>query len=852
MDEVQYVLSRVLLQDFTGVPAVVDIAAMRDAVVRLGGKADVINPTCPVDLVIDHSVQVDKFGSKDAAAFNLKREFERNRERFQFLKWGSSAFKGLRIVPPGSGIVHQVNIEYLARVVFEKDGLLYFDTLVGTDSHTPMANGLGLVAYGVGGIEAEAAMLGTPLSLLLPPVVGVKIVGDGLPAGTTATDLVLTITRDLRKLGVVGKFVEFYGPGVQKLTVAQRTTISNMSPECGSTVGFWPVDEMTLEYLRLTGRSEAHINRIKAYCQATGMFVYHDEKKDTVPQYATSITIDLATIVSCVSGPKRPHDYVALTDIKKDFTASLAAPVGFKGFGDIPNKDEKVAFSYEGKQYELTHGDVVLAAITSCTNTSNPEVLIAAGLLAKKAVEAGLAVKPYIKTSLAPGSWAVRSYLEDAGLMTYLEKLGFFIVGAGCTSCIGNSGPLPDEVREAIEKGKLISVGVLSGNRNFEGRIHSHIPANYLASPPLVVLFALAGRLGVDFSTEAVGKNAEGKDVMMKDIWPTPKEIQDLIMSSVKRDMYAKCYENITEGTPEWKALGTSSSSNNNNSNNGDGDAAMKGKEEDGGASCYPWDDKSTYIHSPPFFDSVVSKSSPTLSDMGAIENARCYGLFGDSVTTDHISPAGRIAARSPAATYLADQGVARKDFNSYGSRRGNDLVMARGTFSNTRIINKFIGKASPTTLHLPSGEEMSFFDAAMKYKEEKTPLIILAGAQYGSGSSRDWAAKGVFLHGVKAVIAVSYERIHRSNLVLFGVLPLQFKEGESAESLGLTGKESFFIDVAEALKSMKTVKVVAKKTEQGGNDVTFEAVVRVDTSTELEYFLHGGVLNYKIRQAVQ
>merc|ERR1712137_314324 len=816
--EVAFKPARVLMQDFTGVPAVVDLAAMREQIKVLGGDPKSINPEVPVYLVIDHSVQVDKFNSPDALEFNLTKEFERNKERFQFLKWGAKAFNGLTIVPPGAGIVHQVNLEYLARGVFAQDGVLYPDSLVGTDSHTPMINGLGIVGWGVGGIEAEAVMLGQPISMVLPQVIGYKLVGE-LPPQATATDLVLMITKNLRAKGVVGKFVEFYGPGVASLSLADRATISNMSPEYGATIGFFPADEKALGYLRLTGRDEKRVAYIEAYLKAQNMFRnYNDESSD--PVYTDTLELDLSTVVPCLSGPKRPHDYVALSQMKEDFGNCLKNPVGFKGFNIAEDQlNKQVEVEYEGEKTNLSHGSVVIAAITSCTNTSNPSVMISAGLLARNAVKRGLKVKKFVKTSLAPGSNVVTQYLEKSDLLPYMKQLGFDIVGYGCTTCIGNSGPLPEPVAEAIEQNDMVCCGVLSGNRNFEGRIHPHVRANYLASPPLVVAYALAGTTLINFDEQPLGVDSDGNDVFLKEIWPSSEEIAETIQKNVLREFFTEVYKSVTEGTDGWNSL------------NAPDDA------------LYPWDEESTYIHHPPFFQTMEKEVEPITT----VTNARCLLNLGDSITTDHISPAGSISIRSPAARYLQERAVERKDFNSYGSRRGNDQVVARGTFANTRLVNKFIGKAAPKTVHHPSGEVLDVFDAADKYIQEGTPLIILAGANYGSGSSRDWAAKGVWMQNVKAVIAVSYERIHRSNLVLFGVMPLEFKEGDSADSLGLTGKETFSIELDSNITPGMDVTVNV----QGGAIDKFVVKLRVDTVSEVAYYNNGGVLNYVIRNRV-
>jgi len=814
--EIQFNVGRVLLQDFTGVPVVVDLAAMRDATKRLGGDPAKINPAVPVDLVIDHSVQIDSYGSANSLQTNLDLELHRNRERFIFLKWGSKSFENVTIVPPGAGIVHQVNLEYLARGVFERNGTLYPDSLVGTDSHTPMVNGLGVLGWGVGGIEAEAAMLNQPISMVLPEVIGVKLTGT-LPAGSTATDLVLAITAALRKKGVVEKFVEFYGPGTGSLSIADRATISNMAPEYGATVGFFPMDQKSLGYLRLTGRSEEKIAYIEAYLKAQGLF--RDYHAGTDPVFTDNLEIDLKNISPAMAGPKRPHDYVPLKEMKKDFSACLSNKVGFKGYG-IAEADIKKSAKFElnGREFTLNHGSVVIAAITSCTNTSNPSVMIAAGLVAQKAVAHGLTVNRHVKTSLAPGSGVVTEYLTKSGLLPSLEKLGFFLAGYGCTTCIGNSGPLIDVVADAIEANDIVAAGVLSGNRNFEGRIHPNVRANYLASPPLVVAYALAGTVNIDFDTEPLGTSTDGKPVFLKDIWPSHEEVEQAVSKNVLREMFSETYQKVTHGNAGWNELSASNS------------------------TLYPWDNASTYIHFPPYFDKMTKEIAPETE----IKGAHALLNLGDSITTDHISPAGNISRKSPAARFLEARGVEAKDFNSYGARRGNDEVMARGTFANIRLVNKLIGngKAGPQTVHVPSGQVLDIYDAAEKYISEKTPLVILAGAMYGSGSSRDWAAKGVWMQNVKFVVAVSYERIHRSNLVLFGVIPLQFKSGENADTLGLTGKEKFSLDVTGAKPGQEvTVQV------EGGKVTSFKTTLRFDTETELNYFKHGGVLNYVIRE---
>lgn len=809
--------ARVLLQDFTGVPCVVDLAAMRDAVKSLEADPTKINPLVPVDLVIDHSVQVDEARTATALQINLDKEMERNFERFEFLKWGSKSFDNLQIVPPGSGIVHQVNLEYLARVVFNKDGILYPDSVVGTDSHTTMVDGLGVVGFGVGGIEAQAVMLGQHMSMVLPQVVGFKLTGE-LPPAATATDVVLMCTSMLRKLKVVGKFVEFFGPGVQSLSLADRATIANMAPEYGATVGFFPLDKRGVDYLKQTGRTQTQISYIEEYLKAQNMFLNYDET-DAECEYNEVIELDLSTVVATLAGPKRPHDAVPLSIMKKDFNECLTAPVGFKGYGLQSEEAQKTAkFTFEDKEYQLSAGSVVIAAITSCTNTSNPSVLIGAGLVAKKAVEKGLTTLPYIKTSFAPGSHVATKYLEKAGLNTYLDKLGFNTVGYGCTTCIGNSGDIPAVVEEAINNNGLVASAVLSGNRNFEGRVHPSTRANYLASPPLVVAYALAGTVDIDFETTPVGKNAAGEDVFFKDIWPTRDEIAAIEAECVTAEMFTEVYSNITQGTEAWRKLEVSAT------------------------QLYPWSDKSTYIHQPPYFAGMELKPN----QLTPIENARVLLNLGDSITTDHISPAGKIAANSPTGVFLTGLGVKPAEFNSYGARRGNDLVMMRGTFANNRIVNKLLGgKASAKTLYVPTNEEMFTYDAAAKYKENNIPTIIFGGEMYGSGSSRDWAAKGPMLQGVRAVIAQSFERIHRSNLIGMSVLPLQFLDGQSADSIGLTGKEEFTIVFPEqwAVNQEIVIKVV------GNEKVTeFKVKSRIDTAIEIEYYKNGGILQYVIR----
>jgi len=794
--EINFRPARVLLQDFTGVPCVVDLAAMRDALRTRGADPKLANPLIPVDLVIDHSVQVDKFGTTDSFSFNALMEFQRNQERYAFLKWGQSSFKNFRVVPPDTGIVHQVNLEYLAPVVFEQDGAAYPDTLVGTDSHTTMINGLGVVGWGVGGIEAEACMLGQPTSMLLPAVVGFKLTGR-LPAGSTATDLVLTVTQMLRKKGVVGKFVEFYGDGVGALSVADRATIGNMAPEYGATIGVFPIDQMSLDYLRLTNRPAHQIALVEAYAKEQGLFRVDGAAE---PMYSDTISLDLSTVVPSLAGPKRPQDRINLPDVKQNFLTGLgAAP-----------KTAQVA-----SNGTIHDGSVVIAAITSCTNTSNPSVMIAAGLVAKKAVERGLNVKPWVKTSLAPGSKVVMDYLHDAGLIPFLEKLHFNLVGYGCTTCIGNSGPLPDEVAAAVQQGKLTVAAVLSGNRNFEGRINSLVRANYLASPPLVVAYALAGRVDLDLVNEPIGQDSSGKDVFLKELWPTPEEVQAAVTKSVRQEMFAKQYAEVFAGDQTWNSIHVPQ------------------------GDLYEWSEKSTYIKRAPYFDEKTA-------GVHDFEKMRALAVLGDSITTDHISPAGNIAVDSAAGKYLISLGVKQADFNSYGARRGNHEVMVRGTLANVRLKNQMApGTEGGWTTHLPSNERMFIYDAAVRYHQENVPLVIIAGKEYGSGSSRDWAAKGVLLLGVRAVIAESFERIHRSNLVGMGVLPLEFVDGQNRESLGLTGLESYAIQgVAAAVDSTgKTrVRVIA-------DGKSFDVRARIDTPVEAEYYRSGGILPYVLNQ---
>jgi aconitate hydratase len=826
MEELPFKPARVILQDFTGVPVVVDLAAMRAAMSRLGGDPKKINPLVPVDLVIDHSVQVDRFASADALAENSRLEFQRNKERYQFLRWGQKAFDNFQVVPPATGIVHQVNLEYLAKVVLRrKQGSEFVampDSLVGTDSHTTMIDGLGVVGWGVGGIEAEAVMLGQPIYMLTPEVIGFKLTGQ-LPEGATATDLVLTVTQMLRKKDVVGKFVEFYGPGVATMSLPDRATIANMSPEYGATMGFFQVDSETLNYLRRTGRAAEDIDLVERYTKEQGLFRTENSPD---PVFTDSLSLDLSTVVPSLAGPKRPQDRVALKDLKTSFTSALKAPIKERGFAlDDAGTQRTVPLEIKGQKTELKPGSVVIAAITSCTNTSNPSVLIAAGLVAKKAVERGLSVKPFVKTSLAPGSRVVTEYLKQAGLTPYLDQLGFNLVGYGCTTCIGNSGPLPTEVSKAIESAPdLVVSAVLSGNRNFEGRVHAQVKANYLASPPLVVAFALAGTTDIDLSTQPVGTGKDGKPVLLKEIWPSQSEVNELMQKCVTPEMFKKMYANVFEGSAEWQKI------------------------QIGSGDLYQFDDKSTYIQEPPFFIGLEREPG----SIKPIQNAKVLAVLGDSITTDHISPAGDIEKSSPAGQYLQAQGVAIEDFNSYGSRRGNDRVMTRGTFANVRLRNQLApGKEGPWTTHLPSGQVMTIYDASVKYKEAKTPLVVLAGKEYGSGSSRDWAAKGPHLLGVHAVIAESYERIHRSNLVGMGILPLQFKQGENRESLGLTGNETFNIEgINDQLKARQQVTVVA--TTADGKKITFNTTARIDTPVEVEYYRNGGILQTVLRRLLK
>ncbi|MBS0383388.1 MAG: aconitate hydratase AcnA [Proteobacteria bacterium] len=835
--EISFLPARVVLQDFTGVPCVVDLAAMRDAMVALGGNPKKINPLSPVELVIDHSVQVDVFGEADALQKNAEIEFKRNHERYAFLRWGQKALDAFKVVPPSTGIVHQVNLEYLSRVVMtrEIDGKTWAfpDTLFGTDSHTTMVNGLGVLGWGVGGIEAEAAMLGQPSSMLIPQVVGFKLT-NALPDGATATDLVLTVTQMLRKHGVVGKFVEFFGPGLQHLPLATRATLGNMSPEYGATCAICPIDKESINYLRLSGRTAAHIDLIETYAKAQGL--WHDEHTPQ-PEFSSIVELDLASVKPSLAGPKRPQDRVLLTDMRESYKNAMHA-LGENGKEKWDRQKER--FLNEGgstavgraaaeKEFspevcphyehcELEDGSVVIAAITSCTNTSNPAVMIGAGLLARNAAARGLKPKPWVKTSLAPGSKVVTDYLEKTGLMRDLEKLGFYLVGYGCTTCIGNSGPLPEDVSKRVSEHDYAVAAVLSGNRNFEGRIHSEVKMNYLASPPLVVAFAIAGTIDIDLSKQPLGQDQQGKDVYLKDIWPSNAQITELVASSIDAGMFTKNYGEVFKGSDAWNAV-----------------EVPEGDQ-------YAWDGKSTYIKNPPYFDGMTM----ALPRHGDIRGAYCLGLFGDSITTDHISPAGAIKKDSPAGKYLMARGVEPKDFNSYGSRRGNDDVMVRGTFANIRIKNRLLdGVEGGYSLHVPSGEQLSIYDAAMKYKAEKTPLIVIAGKEYGTGSSRDWAAKGTLLLGVNAVIAESFERIHRSNLVGMGVLPLQFKDGENAQSFGLTGKETFAITGLDG-GDAKMANVVA--TDKDGKQKEFDVRVMLLTPKERDFYKHGGILQYVLR----
>jgi aconitate hydratase len=816
--EIAFMPARVLTQDLTGVPAIVDLAVMREAMKRMGGDPKKINPLAPCDLVIDHSVQVDRFGSPEAFHLNSQIEYERNVERYAFLRWGQKAFSNFRVVPPDTGICHQVNLEYLGQVVFRAkengETLAYPDTLVGMDSHTPMINGLGVVGWGVGGIEAEAALLGKPLIMLIPDVIGFKLHGR-LPEGATSTDLVLTVTQMLRKKGVVEKFVEFYGTGLSSLSIADRATIGNMSPEYGATIGFFPPDDETLKYLELTGRDPALIRLVEAYCKEQGLF-RTDASPD--PTFTDTLELDLSTVEPSLAGPRRPQDRVPLKQAKLSFQQALPSLLRSGDAG------RTVSVQLNGDRISLGHGTVVISAITSCTNTSNPSVMVGAGLLAKKAVERGLKSKPWVKTSLAPGSKVVTDYLKDTGLLPYLERLGFYLVGYGCTTCLGNSGPLPEPISAAVQEGDLVAVAVLSGNRNFEGRIHPEVRANYLASPPLVVAYALAGNMDVDLTSEPLGNDPKGNPVYLKDIWPTPEEIRDAIRKSVKSDMFKKEYSEVFEGDKRWKSM-----------------PLPEGE-------FFAWDPNSTYVRQAPFFvDMPVKPAKPK-----DIHGARVLAVLGDSITTDHISPVGSIERNGPAARYLMEHGVEPKDFNQYGARRGNHEVMMRGTFANIRLKNQLApGTEGGWTMHLPDKKRMFIYDAAMQYQKEGVPLIVIAGKEYGSGSSRDWAAKGPRLLGVKAAFAESYERIHRSNLIGMGILPLQFKAGENVESLGLTGFETYEVTgISDGLKTGKELTVKAKNDE--GKVQEFKVTCRIDNPAELDYYHHGGILEYVLRQLLQ
>ena len=815
--EIAFTPARVIMQDFTGVPCIVDLAAMREAIVRLGGDAQRVNPLAPAELVIDHSVQVDEYGTADSLKHNNEIEFNRNGERYMFLRWGQTAFSNFKVVPPNTGIVHQVNIERLARVIFS-DGAgkkaAYPDTLVGTDSHTTMVNGLGVLGWGVGGIEAEAAMLGQPVTMLIPQVIGFKLTGS-LPAGTTATDLVLTVTEALRKKGVVDKFVEFFGDGLKGLPLADRATIANMSPEFGSTCAIFPIDEETIRYLELTGRPAEQIALVEAYAKAQGLWRVNGAP---AADYTDVVELDLSTVEPSLAGPKRPQDRVPLRSAKKVYESSVKKMAEERAQKN-PKATGTATASVGGRSFEVKDGAVLIAAITSCTNTSNPAVLVAAGLLARNAGARGLSSKPWVKTSLAPGSRVVTDYLQKAGLLKDLEALGFYTVGYGCTTCIGNSGPLKPEISEAVRAADVVACSVLSGNRNFEGRVHPEIKMNFLASPPLVVAYALAGNLDIDITTEPLGQGKDGKPVYLKDIWPSAQDVAAAVGASVDSAMFKKGYANVFAGDANWNAIKTPA------------------------GKIYAWDGKSTYVKNPPYFDGMTMTPAP-LTD---ISGARALAVLGDSVTTDHISPAGNIAKSSPAAKYLVAQGVQAADFNSYGARRGNHEVMMRGTFANIRLRNLLLpGTEGGVTLHIPSGEQMAIFDASVKYKAAGTPLVILAGKEYGTGSSRDWAAKGTMLLGVKAVIAESFERIHRSNLIGMGVLPLQYNDGQNVQSLGLTGKETF--EIAGLNRgAAKSVKVMAKADD--GKTTEFEARLRIDTPKELDYYQHGGILQYVLRQ---
>ncbi len=819
--EIPFMPARVVLQDFTGVPCVVDLAALRSAMVRMGGDPSKINPIIPVDLVIDHSVQVDAFGSSDALRINAEYEFARNLERYEFLHWGQKAFKNFKVVPPNTGIVHQVNLEYLAKVVQTgADGTVYPDTLVGTDSHTTMINGIGVLGWGVGGIEAEAAMLGQPIYMLMTEVIGVKLTGQ-LREGATATDLVLVVTQILRKRGVVDKFVEFFGAGLSKLSLPDRATIANMAPEYGATMGFFPVDAEALNYLRRTGRDAALVSLVEEYSKAQGLY-RTDESAD--PIYHDIVELDLSSVEPSLAGPQRPQDRILLREMKASFKNALRAPVNERGYALRDEDLNRTAVIRNGATHEMKHGAVVIAAITSCTNTSNPSVMLGAGLLAKKAVEKGLTRQPHVKTSLAPGSKVVTEYLDKAGLTPYLNELGFQTVGYGCTTCIGNSGPLPTEVSEAVHESDLVAAAVLSGNRNFSGRISADVKANYLASPPLVVAYSLAGTVDIDFDNEPIGTGKDGQLVYLKDIWPSQKEVLDAITSSVTAQMYREQYGNVYHGNPDWNAI-----------------------PSDAG-EVYQWKDSSTYIQEPPFFVNMPAEAQ----SVQPIAGARALALFGDSVTTDHISPAGNIAKDSPAGQYLLNKGVERKDFNSYGTRRGNDRVMTRGTFANIRLRNMLVpGTEGSVTVHLPTGEITNIYEASQRYIADKTPLVILAGRDYGMGSSRDWAAKGTFLLGVRAVIAQSFERIHRSNLAMMGVLPLVFTEGQSWQDIGITGREFFTVEgLTDDIQPKQKLTVVARS--ESGEEKRFTVTARLDSPVEVEYYKNGGILQTVLRNFIK
>jgi aconitate hydratase len=813
--EVPFKPARILLQDFTGVPAVVDLAAMRDGLARLGGNPAKVNPLVPVDLVIDHSVQIDVFGTADALQKNVDIEFERNEERYKFLRWGQDAFDNFRVVPPGTGICHQVNLEYLGQCVWTSTNggttFAYPDTLYGTDSHTTMVNGLGILGWGVGGIEAEAAMLGQPIAMLIPDVIGFRLTGK-TAEGITATDVVLTVTQMLRRKGVVGKFVEFYGPGLDDLGLPDRATIGNMAPEYGATCGYFPVDKIALDYLRLSGRDTHRVALVEAYLRAQGMF--HEPGKPD-PIFTDTLELDLSTVVPSMAGPKRPQDRVALKDISSSFKSDLTMGLG------VPADEAGVSVKVEGKNYELTHGDIVIAAITSCTNTSNPSVLVAAGLVARKAHAKGLRPKPWVKTSLAPGSQVVTEYLDKSGLSADLDAIGFNTVGYGCTTCIGNSGPLDDAIVDAIEDNRLVGTAVISGNRNFEGRVHANVRANYLASPPLVVAYALLGKVTVDITTEPLGIGNDGNPVYLRDVWPTNKEISDIIATSLSRDQFLKRYGDVTKGPKQWQDI-----------------------EIEAGSATYRWNDGSTYVKNPPYFDGITMVPKP----VGDVTGARVLAELGDSITTDHISPAGNIRKASPAGEYLGERQVQQKDFNSYGARRGNHEIMMRGTFANIRIRNEMLSNVEGgMTRHFPSGAQMPIYDAAMRYKSEGVPLVIFGGKEYGTGSSRDWAAKGTFLLGVKAVIVESFERIHRSNLVGMGVLPLTFKEGTDRKTLGLVGDEVIDIVGLDTIAPRMDLSLVIHRSN--GVVDTVPVTCRIDTVDEVGYYQHGGILQYVLRQ---